>query len=84
MKFQDIIAFAKAGWTLKDVKEALELTETSPDVKETDPETLKHKDDEDDQTDPQEKDEPDKKEEPDPKKQPDKENGGSILDKLFD
>lgn len=84
MKFSDVIALAKAGWSLKDIKEALELTETSPDVKDTDPEALKHKDDEDDQTDPHEKDEPDKEEEPDHKKQPEKTKDGSVLDKLFD
>lgn len=34
MKFSDIIALAKAGYTPKDVKDLLELTETDPGVKE--------------------------------------------------
>lgn len=33
MKFSDIIALAKAGYSPKDVKDLLELTETDPEVK---------------------------------------------------
>lgn len=33
MKFSDIIALAKAGYSPKDVKDLLELTETDPEIK---------------------------------------------------
>ena len=33
MKFADVLAFAKAGWTPAQVKEMLELTETDPETK---------------------------------------------------
>lgn len=32
MIFQDIVALAKAGWTPKQIKEVLEMVETSPKV----------------------------------------------------
>ena len=35
MKFADIITLAKAGYSPKDIKELLELTETDPKTKET-------------------------------------------------
>ena len=35
MVFQDIVALAKAGYSPKQVKELLEMVETSPKVKET-------------------------------------------------
>lgn len=35
MIFQDIVALAKAGYSPKQVKELLEMVETSPKVKET-------------------------------------------------
>lgn len=35
MIFQDIVALAKAGWTPKQIKEILEMVETSPKVQET-------------------------------------------------
>lgn len=35
MKLEDIITLAKAGYTPKQVKELLEMVETSPQVKET-------------------------------------------------
>lgn len=34
MIFQDIVALAKAGWTPKQIKEVLEMVETSPKVAE--------------------------------------------------
>lgn len=34
MKFSDIVDLARAGYSPKDIKELLELTETAPDVKE--------------------------------------------------
>ena len=34
MKFADIITLAKAGYSPKDIKELLELTETDPKTKE--------------------------------------------------
>lgn len=34
MNFADIVALAKAGYSPKDVKDLLELTETDPKVKE--------------------------------------------------
>lgn len=33
MKFADVLAFAKAGWTPAQVKEMLELVETDPETK---------------------------------------------------
>lgn len=35
MIFQDIVTLAKAGWTPKQIKEVLEMVETSPKVQET-------------------------------------------------
>lgn len=35
MIFSDIVALAKAGWTPKDIKEIMEIVETSPKAKET-------------------------------------------------
>lgn len=35
MKFSDIVDLARAGYSPKDVKELLELTETDPKTKET-------------------------------------------------
>lgn len=37
MIFSDIVALAKAGYSPKQVKELLEMVETSPAVKEADP-----------------------------------------------
>lgn len=37
MKFSDIVALAKAGYKPADVKELLELCETDPKTKETEP-----------------------------------------------
>lgn len=40
--FKDIVELAKAGWTLKDIKEVKELLSTSPTVdKDAAPEDLK-------------------------------------------
>lgn len=52
MKFADVVAFAKAGWTPAQVKEMLELTETDPETKSKEvstPDTKKN--DEDEKTD---------------------------------
>ena len=40
MKLEDIITLAKAGYTPKQVKELLEIVETSPKVKEAAPITV--------------------------------------------
>lgn len=37
MKFSDIVDLARAGYSPKDVKELLELTETDPKTKELPP-----------------------------------------------
>ena len=41
IKLDDLVSLAKAGWTPKQVKEVLEMIETSPKVKEAAPEDLK-------------------------------------------
>ena len=41
VSLQDLVTLAKAGWTPKQTKEILELIETSPKVKEAEPEKLK-------------------------------------------
>lgn len=41
MIFGDIVALAKAGWSFKDVKAALEFVETNPVTQETKPEEVK-------------------------------------------
>ena len=40
MIFGDIVALAKAGWSFKDVKQALEFVETNPVTQETNPEQV--------------------------------------------
>lgn len=40
MIFGDIVALAKAGWSFKDVKQALEFVETNPVTQETKPEQV--------------------------------------------
>ena len=40
MIFGDIVALAKAGWSFKDVKQALEFVETNPVTQETKPEEV--------------------------------------------
>lgn len=37
MIFSDIVALAKAGWSFKDVKSALEYVETNPVTQATEP-----------------------------------------------
>lgn len=41
VSLQDLVTLAKAGWTPKQTKEILEMIETSPKVKEAEPEKLK-------------------------------------------
>ena len=41
VSLQDLVTLAKAGWTPKQTKEILEMIETSPMVKEAEPEKLK-------------------------------------------
>ena len=41
VSLQDLVTLAKAGWTPKQTKEILEMIETSPRVKEAEPEKLK-------------------------------------------
>lgn len=41
IKLDDLVSLAKAGWTPKQVKEVLEMIETSPKIKEAEPEQLK-------------------------------------------
>ena len=41
VSLQDLVTLAKAGWTPKQTKEILEMIETSPGIKEADPEKLK-------------------------------------------
>ena len=41
VSLQDLVVLAKAGWTPKQTKEILEMIETSPKVKEAEPEKLK-------------------------------------------
>lgn len=41
IKIDDLVSLAKAGWTPHQVKEVLEMLETSPKVKEAAPEDLK-------------------------------------------
>lgn len=41
IKLDDLVSLAKAGWTPHQVKEVLEMIETSPKVKEAAPEDLK-------------------------------------------
>lgn len=79
MKFSDIISLAKSGWTLKDIKEALELAETSPEVQEADVEALKNNDGVE-QPAPAEEN---KIVEIPQKQEQQEENGESVLDKLF-
>lgn len=43
MKLEDIITLAKAGYTPKQVKELLEMVETSPQVKEATVEEVENK-----------------------------------------
>lgn len=38
---KDLVTLANAGWTPKQTKEILEMIETSPKVKEAEPEKLK-------------------------------------------
>lgn len=54
MIFQDIVALAKAGWTPKQIKEILEMVETSPKVQETKVEDLDKKEPEVKKTEPEE------------------------------
>jgi DNA-binding transcriptional MerR regulator len=56
MKFSDIITLAKAGYTPKDVKELLELTETDPAVKNKEIPKDESKDDSDNKEDSEDKD----------------------------
>ena len=78
MKFSDITDLAKSGWSLKDVKEALELAESSPAVQETDVADLK-KDVEETATVPEVEAKAEK-----PKIPEQTDTDGSILDKLFE
>lgn len=80
MKFSDIVDLAKSGWSLKDVKEALELAETSPTVQEKDPTELKLNSEEA-AAQPVAPVTPVVQE---PKQQQVTEENGSALDKLFD
>lgn len=41
IKLDDLVSLAKAGWTPHQVKEVLEMIETSPKVQEAAPEDLK-------------------------------------------
>ena len=41
VSLQDLVTLAKAGWTPKQTKEILEMIETSPNIKEAEPEKLK-------------------------------------------
>ena len=41
VSLQDLVTLAKAGWTPKQTKEILEMIETSPKVKEAEPDKLK-------------------------------------------
>ena len=41
VSLQDLVTLAKAGWTPKQTQEILEMIETSPRVKEAEPEKLK-------------------------------------------
>lgn len=41
IKLDDLVSLAKAGWTPHQVKEVLEMLETSPKVQEAAPEDLK-------------------------------------------
>lgn len=75
MKFTDIIELAKSGWSLKDVKEALELAETSPEVQKADIEEIKNNDGAVPAP-----EAPKPVETPQPQEQPE----GSVLDKLFE
>ena len=43
VKFEDIVTLAKSGWTPKQVKEVLEMLETSPQVKDADAKDLDKK-----------------------------------------
>lgn len=76
MKFTDIIELAKSGWSLKDVKEALELAETSPEVQKADIEEVKNNDGAVPAP-----EAPKPVETPQPQEQPE---GSSVLDKLFE
>lgn len=40
MKFDDIVALAKAGYSPKQVKELLEMVETSPQIKDANPDDV--------------------------------------------
>lgn len=46
VKFEDIVTLAKSGWTPKQVKEVLEMLETSPQVKDADAKDLDKKQEE--------------------------------------
>lgn len=41
IKLDDLVSLAKAGWTPHQVKEVLEMIETSPKIQEAAPEDLK-------------------------------------------
>lgn len=65
VSLQDLVTLAKAGWTPKQTKEILEMIETSPKVKEAEPEKLKDVDIKKEEPTP----EPEKVEEVDPLEQ---------------
>lgn len=65
VSLQDLVTLAKAGWTPKQTKEILEMIETSPRVKEAEPEKLKDVDIKKEEPTP----EPEKVEEVDPLEQ---------------
>lgn len=46
VKFEDIVTLAKSGWTPKQVKEVLEMLETSPKVQDADAKDLDKKQEE--------------------------------------
>lgn len=80
VKFEDIVTLAKSGWTPKQVKEVLEMLETSPQVKDADAKDLEKKAEERKE----EVDGGDKKEEkPDENKDVSEEDDIQILAKLL-
>lgn len=80
VKFEDIVTLAKSGWTPKQVKEVLEMLETSPQVKDADAKDLDKKKEERKE----EVDDGDKKEEkPDENKDVSEEDDIEILAKLL-
>lgn len=80
VKFEDIVTLAKSGWTPKQVKEVLEMLETSPQVKDADAKDLDKKAEERKE----EVDGGDKKEEkPDENKDVSEEDDIQILAKLL-